>query len=119
VPGAGTGGGVLPTVNVAVAGSPPRTSFESTALVVLTRFPKALPRTSTVKEQEAPLANVAPLSDIDWDPATAVIVPGGHEPDTFGGALTTMPLGSGSEKLIPVRAKEPLGFVTVKDNVLA
>src|SRR4029077_8548773 len=94
-----------------VAPVPP--SLEVMELVVSLIVPVAVAVTPMLKLHDAPPApNVPPDRLIDWDPATAVIVPPPHEPlNWLFGDNTNKLAGSASVKLIPLNEFEPLGLL--------
>ncbi len=85
----------------AVAAGPIGVLPESNGSVVFVSRPAGAPVavTSTVKEQLAPGAKVAPAKLIMFVAATAVIVPPPQDPVTPLGVATTKPAGSVSLKL--------------------
>jgi hypothetical protein len=99
---------------LAVATPPAPLWVELTAPVVLFFNPPVVARTLTAKVQEPAADRVAPVSDIDDEAATAVIVPPPQLPVRPLGVATTRPTGSGSVKATPVRATAAFGLVRVK-----
>jgi hypothetical protein len=87
------------------------------AVTELLTTPAVIPVTFTENVQCAPAFRDAPARLIVVDPATAVTVPLSQVPAT-GGLATCKPPVNVSVKLMPVKAPDEFGFVTVKLNVV-
>jgi hypothetical protein len=102
------------TLTLAVAVPPVPPSVEVTFPVVLVCNPAAVPVTFTENVHEPLAAIVPPLRLIEFDPATAVIVPAPQVPVRPFGVETTRPAGNVSLNATPVSATVVLGLVIVK-----
>lgn len=106
------GGASTSTLAVAVLPVPP--SVEVTLPVVLVCFPAAVPVTFTENVQLLLRAIVPPLRLIEFEPATAVIVPAPQVPVRPFGVETTRPAGRVSVNATPVSPTVVFGLVMVK-----
>jgi|SRR6516164_9609297 len=95
---------------------PPGIAF-TTLLVVLRKFPAVLASTFTLKMQLAFTPIDPPDKLIMFVPATAVIVPPPHPPDSPLGVATTSPAGSVSLKLVLAEPPAPVVMVNVRGVV--
>jgi hypothetical protein len=102
--------GELMAETVAEAVPPVPPSVEVTGPVVLFLSPPVVAVTFTLKVQDALAARVAPVREIEPEPAVAVIVPPPQDPVRPFGVETTRPAGNVSVNPTPVSAVAVLGF---------
>lgn len=88
-------------------------SAEVTELTVFFWLPRAVPVTFTENVQDAPAFSCAPLSEMLFDPAAAVIVPPPQLPFRPFGLDTARPAGRPSENPIPLSDALEFGFASL------